>query len=108
MTPGTPPDFGSPPQPKELRQFRLWELLVFMAAASGFMFLTAPFVRNYNAVAAATLECIGLTFFAAVWWKLRTRKWVEAATLVAVMFVLAALLLPPVQFAHTSARQAEW
>ena len=76
-----PPDFGLPPKPQELRQFRLWELLVFMAVASGFMFLTAPFVRNYNVVAAAGVECIGLAFFAAVWWKLRTRKWAEAATL---------------------------
>jgi Protein of unknown function (DUF1559) len=96
MTAG-PPDFGPPPGARKPLQFRLRELLVFVAAASGFMFLSAPLVRQYNSlVAAVLLESIGVTFFALVWWKVRTRKWAEAATLAAILFVLAALLLPAV------------
>ena len=104
MTPGTPPDFGPPPQPKELRQFRLWELLLFMAAASGFMFLSAPFVRQYDGIMAVVLECLGLVIFGVIYWKVRARKWVEVATLVTILFTLAALLMPAVTYSHSRPR----
>lgn len=96
MTAGTPPDFGSPPAPpKKPFQFRLWELLLFMAAASGCMFLSAPLVRQFNSIVAAILlESAGIGLFAILWWKVRTRKWTEAAVVAGVMFVLTALLLP--------------
>lgn len=68
---------------------------MFMAVASGFMFLTAPLVRQFNAMVAVLLECAGLVFFAAIWCKLRTRKLVEAATLCAVALALTALIPTP-------------
>lgn len=69
--------------------------MLFMAVASAFMFLTAPLVRQFNTLAAILLECAGLAFFAAIWWKIRTRRWVEVATLCAVALALAALMPPP-------------
>lgn len=106
MTPGPTPDFGPPPAPQKPLQFRLGEMLVFVGAASGFMFLSAPLVRQYNSlVAAVLLESLGLAFFLFLWWKVRTRKWMEAATIAGVVFTLAALLLPAVQFSHPHRRR---
>lgn len=98
-----PPDFGPPPAPRKPLQFRLWELLLFIAAASGFMFLSAPLVRS--AISPILMECIGLVVFALLYWKLRTRKWMEAATVAVVLFVLMALMLPAVQFDHSHRRR---
>lgn len=103
-----PPHSGQPQRPERPFQFRLGELLLFMAAASVFMFVSAPLVRQYDSlVACVLLESIGIGFFATFWWKIRTRQRVEAATLCAVALALTALLLPPVQIAHTSARRME-
>ena len=94
MGAGTSPDFNSPPGARKPLQFRLWELLLFMAAASGFMFLSAPLARA--TISPILAECMGLVFFALLWWKIRTWKWVKAGVLFGILFVLTGLLLPAV------------
>jgi prepilin-type processing-associated H-X9-DG protein len=98
MSAGTSPDFNSPPGAHKPLQFRLWELLLFVAAASGFMFLSAPLARA--TISPILAGCTGLVFFALSWWAFRNCKWVEAVVVVCILFTLMALLLPAVQYVH--------
>ena len=105
MSADTLPDFGSP-KPKQRMQFRLGELLLFVAGASALFCLLGPLARRSNSP--IVIGLIALALFSILWWAIRARRWIAAGVWGGVLFLLVLCLLP-LLFAptHGSLREME-